>query len=523
MSILTVEQLTHTFGDKPVFREIGFRLLRGEHAGLVGGNGAGKSTLLRMLAGDLIPDAGQIGWLPGAKFGYLRQDFDLVPGTTVLETLQGAFAHLYELERRIAELAGEMAAISSRSPELSPGTDSGPDRITVLLAKYGELQDELEHSGFYRLDAKIAEVASGLGLTEIGLDRKVEQLSGGQRTKLLLGVLLLEEPQVLLLDEPTNHLDDAHIEWLTEYLKRYEQAFIVVSHDERFLNEITGAIYHLEHQRLKRYAGNYGAFLSQYEQGSRQVEEAYERQQKEIVKLERFIEKNRIRKAKQAKSREKMLERIQVIERPSAGPQPRFEFKPQTEPVPRVLEAAGLQIGYDAPMFAPRDLRIGRGDKIAVIGSNGIGKSTLLKTLLGHLRPFSGKVRIGERVQSGYYAQEQPADAQTPLEFLCALRTDLTQREIRKTLAMAGLSDQHIRQPLNRLSGGERAKARLSELMLSPANFLVLDEPTNHLDVRAKEALKEALSHYAGTILLVSHEPSFYRDWVTGVWEVERW
>ncbi|WP_199613883.1 ABC-F family ATP-binding cassette domain-containing protein [Paenibacillus alkalitolerans] len=509
MSILSVANLSHTYADKQIFREISFRLHRVEHAGLVGSNGVGKSTLLRILAGDLIPDTGTIEWLPNVKFGFLRQQIELKAGTTILQTLQGAFAHLYELERSMLQIAEKMSAAERD--------------IEALLARYGELQYKLEQSDFYQIDSKIEEVVSGLGLMELGLDREVEKLSGGQRTKLLLGKLLLEEPHVLLLDEPTNFLDDAHIAWLTDYLKRYEHAFLVVSHDETFLNEITTTIFHLEHQQLKRYSGNYETFLSHYDQSKQQAQQAYERQQKEIDRLASFIQKNRIRKAKQAKSREKMLEKMTRIERPTAGPRPRFSFHVHMEPVAQVMEAKQIQIGYTEPLFAPRDLQINRGDKIAVMGCNGIGKSTLLKTLLGYLNPLRGTVRLGERVIAGYYAQEHYLSEQTPLEQLCSFRPDLTQRDIRKTLAMAGLTDKHIRQPLNTLSGGEQSKVRLCELMLTRCNFLVLDEPTNHLDTRAKNALTEAFEKYTGTILLVSHEPSFYAGWVTDIWQVENW
>lgn len=509
MSILSVSQLTHTYGDKKIFQNIDFRLLPGEHAGLVGSNGAGKSTLFRILAGELLPDAGKVEWLPRVKVGFLQQHIDLQAGTTIMQYLQSAFAHLYELERNMLMLADKMAAAD--------------DHLEQLLAQYGELQNRLEHAGFYYIETKIEEVAAGLGILELGRDRDVEQLSGGQRTKLLLGKLLLEEPDVLLLDEPTNYLDDVHIEWLISYLKSYEHAYLVVSHDERFLNQITNVIYHLEHQTIKRYTGNYEAFLKNYELSKQQLHEAYERQQKEIDRLESFIQKNRNRKAKQAKSREKTLERIERIEKPTAGPKPRFVFQVHTDPVNRVIEAKNIRIGYTESLFGPIDLQVKRGEKIAIIGYNGIGKSTMLKTLLGYIQPIGGTVQFGDRVKAAYFAQEDFASSQTALEQLWSFRPDLTQKEIRQTLAMSGLTEKHIRQPLSSLSGGEQAKVRLSELMLTDSNMLVLDEPTNHLDIRAKEALQEALRKYKGTILLVSHEPDFYQDWITQVWRVQDW
>lgn len=511
MSMLSVENATQMFGDKVIFTNISFRLLKGEHAGLVGSNGAGKSTLLRILAGELLPDAGKIEWLPRVKIGYLQQHPDLQAKTTIQQNLQAAFAHLFEIERSMLQVAEEMAKEGAKRS------------IELLVARYGELQSKLDHSGFYQIDPRIEEVAAGLGLTELGLNRTVETLSGGQRTKLLLARLLLEEPDVLLLDEPTNYLDDIHIAWLAGYLKRYEHAYFVVSHDEGFLNEITTTIYHLEHQSITRYAGNYAAFVSSHERSQQQLRDAYEKQQKEIVRLESFIQKNKVRKAKQAKSREKVLDRMERVEKPVSLPQPRFMFPVCSETVSRVLEARDLLVGYSEPLLGPIDLQVKRGEKIAIIGSNGIGKSTLLKTLLGHVSQLRGTVKIGERVKAAYFAQEELACGQTPLALLWSLRPDLTQKEIRQVLARSGLTEQHIRRPIASLSGGEQAKVRLCQLMLAQSNVLVLDEPTNHLDSRAKEALKAALAEYKGTILLVSHEPAFYQEWVTQVWQVQRW
>ena len=509
MSMLSVENLTHMYGDKIIFQNIGFRLLRGEHVGLVGSNGAGKSTLLRILAGELLPDKGTIEWFPQMKISFLQQHIDLQAGTTIMKYLQSAFVHLYDIENKMLQIAEKMATAG--------------DNLEQLLVQYGELQSVLEHSGFYHIEEKIEMVAEGLGISELGMDRDVEQLSGGQRTKLLLGKLLLEEPHVLLLDEPTNYLDNVHIEWLMGYLKNYEYAYIVVSHDERFLNEITNVIYHLEHKGLKRYIGNYQTFTTNYEQHKQQLQVAYDRQQKEMERLKNFIQKNKIRKAKQAKSREKVLAKINQIGKPTSALQPRFMFQVHLDPVSRILETKHMQIGYKEPLFSPIDLQIKRGEKIAIVGYNGIGKTTMLKTLLGYLQPLSGTVQIGERVNPAYFAQEEFASEQTPLEEVWSLRPDMTQKQIRQALARCGLTEEHILQPLCSLSGGEQTKVRLCELMLTESNVLVLDEPTNHLDIRAKDALKKALMEYEGTVLLVSHEPDFYEEWVTQVWTVQDW
>ncbi|ASB91454.1 ABC-F family ATP-binding cassette domain-containing protein [Bacillus sonorensis] len=509
MSIVNVTNLTHIYGDRMIFQDAGFRLLKGEHAGLVGANGAGKSTFLRLLTGSLLPDYGNIEWQPNIRAGFLEQHAKLTEGTTILQYMEKAYERLFEIEMEMNVLAEKMA---------DPG-----DNLEAMLKRYGELQTELDASGFYQIGANIEDAAQGLGLTEIGLDQDVTALSGGQRTKLLLAKLLLEEPDVLLLDEPTNYLDASHIEWLTGYLKNYEHAFLVISHDERFLNEITTVTFHLEHQTIKRYSGNYQYFLKEYAQSRAQAEAAYAKQNREIKKLEAFIDRNRVRKAKQAKSREKALSKIKRIEKPTDSHVPRFEFTTGRNPAMTVLETEKLEAGYTVPLFKPLSLTVNRGDKIAIIGENGAGKSTLIKTLLGDLKPLSGIVTAGQHLQAAYFRQESPASHDTPLEKVRALFPDVPEKDIRQTLAMSGLTPKHISQPFSTLSGGEQAKVRLAELMLSNSNLLVLDEPTNHLDTLAKNALKQALCDYKGTILLVSHEPAFYEDWVTHVWRIEAW
>lgn len=513
MSIIQVEQLTHGFGDRTVFRDVSFRLLKGEHVGLVGPNGAGKSTLLRVLTGQLIPDEGRVEWLPGVNKGFLEQHIDLQEGETMRGYLQGAFAELYEMEQEITEVSGKMAGAAEAELE-------------KLLNRYGRLQSSLEQSDFYSIDAQVEEVAAGLGLTALGLNTDVSSLSGGQRTKLLLAKLLLQRPEVLLLDEPTNYLDTAHIEWLMAYLKEYPNAFILISHDTDFMNEVVGVIYHLEHQMLFRYVGNYKEFQAAYEMRKRQIFEAYDRQQQEIDKLETYIQKNKARAstAKQAKSREKRLQKIERIEKPTKVPRPRFVFRVATEPVSVVVEASDLQVGYDAPLYEAVDLKLKRGEKVAIVGRNGIGKTTTLKTLLGKLPTFAGEANLGDRVRPAYFEQEAASRAEhSALQEVWREYPDFTQKEVRQMLARCGLKSEHIFQPMKALSGGEQTKVRLCKLMLADSNWLILDEPTNHLDIDAQGALQEALEDYTGTVLVVSHDPAFYEGWVTQVWDVEDW
>lgn len=508
MSILNVQNLTHMYGDKTIFHNVCFRVLKGEHAGLVGKNGAGKSTLLRILAGELLADEGKIEWFLHVKFGFLDQHIALQEGITIIQYLRSAFSYLYEIERTMFSLAEKMA--------------TEEHDLEQILLQYGNLQSILDSHEFYQIDTKIEEVASGLGIQEFGMDRDVSKLSGGQRTKLLLGKLLLEEPHVLLLDEPTNYLDTIHIEWLATYLKGYEHAYLVVSHDEHFLNEIINVTYYVGDRTIKRYNGNYETFVQSYEQSKQQLQAAYERQQKEIIKLENFIQKNKNRKAKQAKSREKVLGKIKPIGKITTSAKPRFSFHIHTEPVSCILEAKAVQIGYTKPLFSPINLQVKRGEKIAIVGHNGIGKTTLLKTLLGYLQPLSGKIKLGENVKPAYFAQEEFSSEFTPLQQIRECYGDMTEKEIRQSLARCGLKEDHIRQSLSFLSGGEQTKVRLCELMLAKSNVLILDEPTNHLDVHAKDALREALERYEGTVLLVSHEPAFYEPWITHVWDMEK-
>ncbi|WP_408009650.1 ABC-F family ATP-binding cassette domain-containing protein [Pseudalkalibacillus sp. A8] len=513
MSILHVKGLTHGFGDRTLFNQVEFRLLNAEHVGLVGANGSGKSTLLKLLVGELIPDGGVINRHPGIEIGYLEQHPDFNEGETILTYLQGAFSELYELEQ-------EMISITQRL------SDSGNPDLEKDLERLGKIQDTLDAHQFYTIDTTIEEVTSGLGISALGMTTETEQLSGGQRTKLMLAKLLLSKPDILLMDEPTNYLDDVHIAWLKKYLLKYPNAFVLISHDTSFMNEVVNVVHHLEHKILTRYVGNYKAFTEAYELRKRQTYQAYVRQQKEIDKLEDYIRRNKARAstAKQAKSREKKLEKIDRIEKPMSLPVPRFMFEVCREPNQEVLVARELQVGYERPLFSGIDLTIKKDRKIAITGYNGIGKSTTIKSLLGLIEPLSGEVKLGSFVRPVYLEQEIvfPRE-ESALQYVWLQFPFMQEKDVRKRLARSGLKNEHIYQPLNTLSGGEQTKVRLCLLMMKESNFLVLDEPTNHLDVQAKEALKGALEKYKGTILIVSHEPEFYEDWITDIWNVEDW
>ncbi|GKX66557.1 ABC-F family ATP-binding cassette domain-containing protein [Inconstantimicrobium mannanitabidum] len=512
MSILTVENMSHSFGDRILFNKVSFKLLKGEHIGLIGANGEGKSTFMKLITNQILPDGGTIEWNSKFSIGYMDQLVDLKEGITALNFLQHAFTNLFDIERKINSLYNEIGNM----PE---------GKMDKSLNKIAILQETLDKSDFYSINSKIQATAAGLGIKEL-LDNDVATLSGGQRTKVLLAKLLLEKPDILLLDEPTNHLDEEHIAWLKNYLISYENAFILISHDNSFLNSVVNVVYHLEHKSLTRYQGNYDYFVKLYETRKQQLLIEYKEQQNEIAKLEDYIRKNKVRTAtaKQAKAREKRLNKIERIEIKKDIIKPYFNFKNVKMPESIILQAENLVIGYDTPLSKPLNLKMKRGQKIVITGANGLGKTTLLKSLLGFLKPINGEVNLSEYKEIGYFEQEVLEDnTSTVLSDVWNTFPELTQTEVRSCLAKCGLTRQHIDSPINILSGGEQAKARLCKIINKPSNILVLDEPTNHLDIYAKDELKRALLEYEGSIILVCHEPDFYNDIATDLWNCEDW
>lgn len=513
MSILNVEHLTHGFGDRAIFEDVSFRLLKGEHIGLIGANGEGKSTFMNIITGKLMPDEGKIEWAKNVRVGYLDQHTVLNKGMTIRDTLKSAFDFLLEMEEDMNEICDKMG-------------DASPEEMENYMEELGTIQDLLTMHDFYMIDAKVEEVAKALGLTDIGLDKDVTDLSGGQRTKVLLGKLLLEKPDILLLDEPTNYLDAEHIEWLKRYLNDYENAFILISHDIPFLNSVINLIYHMDNRELNRYVGDYDKFLEVREMKQAQLEAAYNKQQKEISELKDFVARNKARVATRnmAMSRQKKLDKMEKIELAAKKVKPEFNFKEARTPGKYIFTTKDLVIGYDEPLSTPLNLEMERGKKIALVGANGIGKTTLLKSILGLIKPLSGQVEQGDYLSIGYFEQEMSGD--TNISCIDAIWADFpsfTQYEVRSALAKCGLTTKHIESRVKVLSGGEQAKVRLCKIINTETNILVLDEPTNHLDVDAKDELKRALKEYKGSILMVCHEPDFYEDIVTDVWDCSKW
>ena len=511
--ILNVKNLSHGFGDRAIFENVSFRLLKGEHIGLIGANGEGKSTFMNIITGKLMPDEGTVEWAKNVRVGYLDQHTVLEKGMTIRDVLKSAFQFLFELEESMNRMFDRMA-------------DADEEEMTRLMEETGTIQELLDHHDFYMIDAKVEEVGRALGLEDIGLDRDVSELSGGQRTKVLMAKLLLEKPDILLLDEPTNYLDEAHIEWLKRYLNEYENAFILISHDIPFLNSVINLIYHMENKSLDRYPGDYDRFQEVYAMKKSQLEAAYNRQQQEISELKDFVARNKARVATRnmAMSRQKKLDKMDVIELAKEKPKPEFHFRTARASGKVIFETSDLVIGYDEPLSRPLNIRMERGEKIALVGANGIGKTTLLKSILGLIEPFSGKVHRGDYQAIGYFEQEADQNNTTTcIEEIWSLFPSWTQYEVRSALAKCGLTTQHIESQVRVLSGGEQAKVRLCKIINTDTNILLLDEPTNHLDVDAKAELKRALQEYRGSILLICHEPEFYQDVVTKVWNCQEW
>ncbi len=513
MSILNVENLTHGFGDRAIFENVSFRLLKGEHIGLIGANGEGKSSFMNIITGKLMPDEGTIEWAKNIRIGYLDQHSLLAKGITVRQVLQSAFDFLFNMEARINEICELLGDVSDSEMEL-------------YMEELGSLQDLLTVHDFYLIDSKVEEIGRALGLTDIGLDKDVSELSGGQRTKILLGKLLLEKPDILLLDEPTNYLDKEHIAWLQRYLLAYENAFILISHDLPFVNSVINIIYHMDNLSLSRYVGDYDKFQDVYAMKKSQIESAYNKQQKEVADLKDFVARNKARVATRnmAMSRQKKLDKMDMIELASEKPKPEFRFKEARTPGRYIFQTSSLVIGYDEPLSSSLNLEMERGQKIILTGANGIGKTTLLKSILGLTPPISGHVTLGDYLEIGYFEQEMVGTKNNScIDELWLSFPSYTQYEIRSALAKCGLTTKHIESLVRVLSGGEQAKVRLCKLINRESNILLLDEPTNHLDVDAKAELKRALRAYKGSILMVCHEPDFYDGLATDVWDCSAW
>lgn len=500
MSILKINNLSHTFEDKQLFKNASFDINNGEHVGIVGLNGAGKSTFINIIAGNISYDAGEVIWLSGIRYDYLDQHADIDRTKTVFEYLKTAFAHLYETESKLNALYAEMA-------------DAEGERLEKMIDKSNRLLEQLDKEGFYEIDSRIKKVAGGLGVAAIGYDRVIGELSGGQRAKVMLSKLILENPDVMLLDEPTNFLDVEHIEWLEKYLCSLKKTYMVISHDEQFLDAVCDHIVSIENGSIRKYTGNYTQFTAQHDMAVKQYAEDYERQQAEIKKMEDYINRNKARAstAGMANSRKKMLGRIDVMQKPTSVPESHFSFPCEMLNTRDMLSAKKLVIGYDKPLLPPLDFEM-RGDtKLWIWGANGIGKSTLLKTLMGIIPPIDGRYAFHISAKPAYLEQD-PSFSNAEINaftYISECFPKFGQKEVRSQLARVGIRGETSLQPIKTLSGGEQVRVRLLTIMNIVSNILILDEPTNHLDVSAKENLKKAVEEYEGAVILVSHDRAF--------------
>ena len=500
MALLELRDIEFNYGDKELYRKVNLKINPGEHCGLVGINGSGKSTLFGLITGALRPDKGQVIWQDHATYSYLDQQLTVNTEEDALSFLYGVYAELFAKEKRMEELYMEAA--------------SGEGNYEKLLSKAERLGDELNQAGFYSLQEKVGRIIDGLGLLPYDLNRPMKTLSGGQRAKLFLGKMLLEEKDVLLMDEPTNFLDVKQVDWLKNYLKEYPGAFLVISHDREFLKAIVDVVFALENQVITRYKGDFDHYLVQRELDREQYEKNYIAQQRYIKNEQDFIAKHIVRatSAKAAKSRRTRLSHLEVLAAPKKeGGDVHFFFPFSHHVGAKPLIVNELSIGYKFPILPPFGFTMKQGEKIAILGKNGIGKTTFVKTLLGQIPHFGGDYTFLKGTEIGYYGQDAEVNLDlTPFEYIASIYPDLDKTQIRTLLVRFGVKAELALRKMKELSGGEITKTRLAVLGQKRTNFLILDEPTNHLDQKAKDSLFEAIENYEGCVILVSHEKDFY-------------
>jgi ATPase subunit of ABC transporter with duplicated ATPase domains len=500
MSVLEIKKISFSYGQEQLFKHAEARLFQDDHTVLVGPNGAGKSTLMKMLAKELSPDEGAIEWLPHIKVGYLDQFLKLPKNMSVEVYLHDAFQSLFDLESKMLHYYESASHVDH-------------DAAMTLMHYAQDIQEQLEDKDFYHIKSKVDNVISGLGLSEHVLTQTLETLSGGMKAKVMLAKLLLDEYDVLLLDEPTNFLDVRHIDFLANYLINFPKAFLVISHDELFLNKIAKTVLAIEGVTIERYKGNFEFYLKERDIRQQLQQKSFSEQQQKIKKEEAFIQKNIVRASttKRAQSRRKMLNKIVRIAPPKKRRTYSFSFPFSGRTGEKVLSIHELLIGYETPLLEPITQLIRRQQKVAIIGKNGIGKTTLLKTIMNEIHSLGGTYDWIDTSKIAYYAQVYESTSQhTAYQYLRSFYPDEDDKFIYQMLGSYGLTYDMAHRPLQTLSGGEQTKMRLAVMKQQKSNVLILDEPTNHLDEDAKNALIEALQVYEGTLIIVSHEIPFY-------------
>lgn len=515
--ILACNHIDKEFVTGPVLKDCSFHIEAREKAAIVGINGAGKTTLLRIIMGELTPDAGEVTLAKDTTIGYLSQHQDLTSHLTIYEELLSSKAHIIEMEQKIRQMEDKMTTLSGSS-------------LDQLMQSYSRLSHQFELENGYAYKSEITGVLKGLGFTEQDYNKEISHLSGGQKTRVALGKLLLLNPSIIMLDEPTNHLDISSVSWLENFLANYDGAVVIVSHDRYFLDKIVTKVIEVDQTKVTAFTGNYSAYAEKKAMLRETAMKAWLNQQQEIRHQEAVITKlkqfNREKSIRRAESREKMLDKIERLEKPAeANAEMRIQL------VPNILSGNDVLTVTDlAKSFGPHTLfedlcfDIKRGEKVAIIGDNGTGKTTILKLITGLLMPDAGKITLGSKVHIGYYDQEQQVldPDKTIFEEIQDAYPSLTNTQVRNMLAAFLFTNDDVYKYIRDLSGGERGRVSLGKLMLSKANFLILDEPTNHLDMVSKEILENAVNRYEGTVLYVSHDRYFINKTATRILDLNQ-
>lgn len=514
--ILSCQNIVKSFGTDVIIKGGSFHIEENEKAAIVGINGAGKTTLLRIIAGESSPDSGIVTLAKGSTLGYLKQHQNVSSTSSIYDELLSVKEDLLQMERRLREIEHEMKHLTG-------------EKLQALMEQYNRISTEFEHRNGYAIQSEVTGVLKGLGFTEDEFSKQICTLSGGQKTRVALGKLLLSEPDILLLDEPINHLDLHSISWLESYLLSYKKAVLIVAHDRYFLNRVASKIIELDNGTISSFSGNYSDYAEKKAQLRETAWKAYLNQQQEIKHQEAVIAKlksfNREKSIKRAESREKMLDKIEVLDKPSeVRADMHLHFSPQVTSGNDVLKVEHLAKAFPgSPLFSDLNFTVSRGERIAIIGDNGTGKTTILKILNELERADSGSFTLGSKVHIGYYDQEHQLlhMDKTLVEEISDIYPDMTGTQIRNVLASFLFTGDDVFKRVRDLSGGERGRLSLAKLMLSQANFLILDEPTNHLDITSKEILEEALRNYTGTVLYVSHDRYFINRTATRILELK--
>jgi len=510
--LIQLNNVTKNFVVNEVFSNVKMEINDKDRVAIVGRNGAGKSTLLKIISGEIDFDNGERTVSKDTTIGYLSQEFIVREDLSIYEEMITCFNEIIELEKELEKISYEL---TSENIESNPG----------LLDKYDRLQNQVLTHKDYHYKSKIDSVLYGLDFDKEVFDKKISTFSGGEKTRLSMAKLLLSEPDLLILDEPTNHLDMENVAWLENYLSSYNGAIVIVSHDRYFIDKVVNVVYNLEFGKLKKYVGNYSNFLRQYEEDYEKNLKEYVSQQKDIKRLEEFVQKNiaRASTSKMAKSRQKVLDKMEIIDNPRKDDKAaNIEFRIKEQSGRDVLIINDLQVGYEEQVGQKYNFSVYKGDRLAIVGKNGIGKSTLIKTIAKKQKKLGGNIQYGSKVSLGYYDQKQAEfeSSKTILNELWDEYPLMKEAEVRTVLGRFLFRGDDVLKIVRDLSGGEKARLQLAKLMLEKNNLLILDEPTNHLDITSKQVLEEALENYEGTILFVSHDRYFINKIANKVFDI---